>query len=247
MANRLLKLILLVFAALVVGCGTEPRVLTSVLVRPTVHTLSTVAPGNTLQLNISAFDDAGSPIPRIDKATYSSSAPAIAAVSGSGVVTAAAPGIAKITAALTLGGVTRTDSMTVWVHTPGVYDLTALVTTFDAAWGNLDGYRYTAVLALRQAAGSAALGGTYADLRNIGPGGDSFAVNDTGSVTAFFDPRGQLIIELVGNRQRVGLTLIVAKLASGFIEGTFGCCGHIAGTFKATHRQPERRQAALTK
>lgn len=32
---------------------------------------------------------------------------------------------------------------------------------------------------------------------------------------------------------------IVATLDSGFIDGRFGCCGLVDGTFTATRRQPE--------
>ena len=183
-------------------------------------------------------------MPGTGAASYSSSDPAIAAVSSSGIVTAATRGTAVITAALTLGGVTRSASMTVWVHTldysdvTGVYDLTALVTTSDPAWGNMDGYRYTAVLTVEEW-DPTWLRGKYADLKYVGPGFDAVAVNDTGSVTAR-EFHGRRVVELIGNRQRVGLALLLDTLASGFIAGTFGCCGHIGGTFKATRRQPTK-------
>lgn len=103
----------------------------------------------------------------------------------------------------------------------------------------MDGYRYTAVLTV-EVWDPTWLRGKYADLNNIGPGFDAVAVNDTGSVNAFRNFAGQVVVELVGNRQQRRLPLIVAKLAPSFIEGTFGCCGHIGGTFKATRRQPTK-------
>jgi len=259
MTKRSLRLILPVFAALGVACGTDgdwaaaiasgpepdPPVLTRIEVAPTDYALNTVKPGNTLQLTIAAYDQAGAPMPSTGAATYSSSAPAIAAVSGSGVVTAAARGTAEITAALTLGGITRTASMTVTVYVrdysdnAGVYDLIALITTFDPAWGeDLHGYRYTAVVTLHDAWDAPWFAGTYSDLRLIGPSGDSTAVAVSGMVTASFDRGGRLVVELRGDRDHVGLTLVVATLAPGFMDGDFGCCGHIGGTFTATRRPP---------
>jgi hypothetical protein len=249
MAERSLGLLLPVFAALGLACESdggfepEPRVLNTLVVTPTDTTLFTGAPQNTLQLYVVALDQTTAPMPGAGAATYSSSAPAIAEVSSSGLVTAVAPGTAEITTTLTLGGVTRTAPTTVTVYAIdysgiyGVYDLTALITIFDPAWGDLTGYRYTAVLTLGEMWDPPWLiEGRYADLRSIGPGGDTSVVADTGSVTSSLDRRGRLVIELVGNKPRIGLTLSVATLASGLIDGTLGCCGHISGTFTATRR-----------
>jgi hypothetical protein len=129
MAKRSLRLILPVFAVLGVACGSErdggfepeppgpePRVFTRLEVTPTAFALFTVAPGNTFELTVLAYDRTGATLPLTSAPAYSSSAPAIAGVTSSGVVTAAAPGTAKITAALTLGGETRTASMTMKVY-----------------------------------------------------------------------------------------------------------------------------------
>ena len=80
---------------------------------------------------------------------------------------------------------------------------------------------------------------TYADLQLIGPGGDSYDVADTGVVTGSIGFRGEVLIELLGDGNSIGLTLIVATVASGVIDGRFGCCGHISGTFTAERRQAE--------
>ncbi|HYU91394.1 MAG TPA: Ig-like domain-containing protein, partial [Gemmatimonadales bacterium] len=109
--RRSLRLILPVFLALGAACGDggfAPRLFMALEVSPTAFALFTVPPGNTLQLTILAYDQTGATLPFTSGATYSSNAPAIAGVSNSGVVTAAAPGTAKITAALTPGGETRT-------------------------------------------------------------------------------------------------------------------------------------------
>jgi hypothetical protein len=245
MMRRSLRLILPVFLALGAACGDggfAPRLFMALEVSPTAFALFTVPPGNTLQLTILAYDQTGATLPFTSGATYSSNAPAIAGVSNSGVVTAAAPGTAKITAALTLGGETRTASVTVKVYAgdysdiPGVYDLTAPITTFDPARGvDLEGYRYTAVLTLEELR-PPWIGGTYADVRLIGPSGDTTALADTGFVYTDIDPDGGLLIELVRDWDQTDGTLMPATLAPGFIDGTFDCCGHISGTFTATRR-----------
>jgi len=162
------------------------------------------------------------------------------------VVTPAGLGEAVITAALTHGGITRTASMNVtayaghlWdVH--GTYDLNAPITTFETAQGDLTGYRYTAVVWLGVGYFSLLpLEGTYADLRIIGPGGDTLVVADTGSIISSIDSRGRLIVKLIGNEDRTELELTVASLTPEFIDGGFGCCGHISGAFTATRRDPE--------
>ncbi len=254
MAKRSLRLILPLFAALGVACEgyrgvePEPHAFTTIGVKPTDAALATTAPGNTVQLTVRAYDQAGVLMPRSGAVTYSSSAPAIAEVSSSGVVTAATPGTAKITATLTVGGVTRTASMTVTVYiydlsdVVGVYDLTALVTSFDPGWGeDLTGYRYTAVLTLPEGPAPHWSGATFTDLQLIGPSGDTTHIATTGMVTGSTEPRGRLIIELFSDGShgnRFTLTLIVETLASGLIGGNFSH-DPIGGTFTATRRQAE--------
>lgn len=248
MATRSLRLILPVFTALGVACGgdlgvePEPQVFTSLAVTSTDTTLVTVAPGNTLQLTIVAYNQAGAVMPA-GPATWSSSAPEIATVSSSGLVTAAAPGRAEIKAAFTLGGKSRTASMRVTVYgidltdIAGVYDLTALITYSSPAWDDLRGYRFTAVLTLHEERDEPWVGGTYTDWQLIDPGGNSGAVAGTGFVTVGFDSRGRLIIELLGDRNNLDLTLIPDMMALGIIEGGFVCCSHFGGRFTATRRQ----------
>jgi len=247
MLKRSLRFILPIFAALGVACRRDigfdpgPRVLTGLNITPTYAALSSVAPGNTLQLTLQPYDQTGAIMSRRDAFTYSSSAPAIAMVSSSGVVTAAGTGAARITAALTVGGITRTASMIVTVFggdlsdIAGVYDLSAVITSFDPAWGyDLAGYRYTAVLTLHQESVPPLIRGTYADWWLIGPLGDSLHLSDSGAVTSYIGARDRFVIELVGPGDIIDLSLIPVSVTSESIAGGWGCCGHIAGAFTAT-------------
>lgn len=247
MTKRSATPMLLLCAALCVGCGSAvepepPSVFTRLEVLPTDFALGAVAPGNTLQLTVWSYDYAGAPTDNSFEATYSSSAPGIAEALSGGLVTAVAPGTAEITAALTLGGITRTASMTVTVHDrdysdiAGVYDLTAPITSFDDAWGDWTGYRYTAVLTLQEKPGPAWLAGTYADLTLIGPGGDSTDVGGSGLVTGSVDVGGRVVIELLRDGNSAGLTLVVGTVAPGFIDGRFGWAGIVSGPFTAERR-----------
>lgn len=252
MRKRSPKAMLLVCAAAgIAACGSEdfepgfgpapPPVFSQLQVVPTDFGLATVAPGNMFQLTVHAYDQAGA-LMDTGAATYSSSSPEIAEVSSSGLVTAAAPGTTEITVSLTLGGITRTASTTVSVQdrdylgSAGVYDLTALITSFDDAWGSLEGYRYTAVLTLEEQSGPPWFVGTYADLKLLGPNGDAYDVTDGGPVSGSIAYDGRVLIELLGDGNSIDLTLIVDTVASGVIDGTFGCCGHIGGTFRAVRR-----------
>jgi hypothetical protein len=252
MEARSLKLILPVLVAFSAACENDlvdpDRSLATLKVTPTEAALNTAEGVQTLQLTVSAYDRTGAPIRNHGPVTYSTTDAGVAVVSDSGLVTAVGPGVAEITATLTRGVITRSASAAVSVYTldvdvsevVGVYDLTAMITSFDPAWGDLTGYRYTAVLTLQAGEAPApALGGAYADLKIIGPSGDIDEVNDSGSVTSSVDWRGRFVLELVGNHQRIGLTLIVGTLVAGFIDGDFGCCGHIGGTFTATRRSVE--------
>jgi plastocyanin len=67
------------------------------------------------------------------KKTYVSSAPEIAGVDGWGLVTAVRPGTARITASLTVAGVTRTASMTTVVELPTATRAT-LTANRDGSW-----------------------------------------------------------------------------------------------------------------
>jgi hypothetical protein len=248
MATRAIGLILPVFTALGVACGdriAEPaqQVLSTLRISPTSAVLKV---GTPFQLEAIAYDPAGVSIRAPGPITFASTNPAIAQVSPAGWVTAVASGTTVITATLTRGGVTRHTSMTVTAFSGdvwdvyGAYDLTARITTFDPAWGeDLTGYRYTAVLTLAAMWDTPwLLEGTYEDLRIVGPNGDFMVLADTGSVSSFVDSQGRFIVALAVHSDSTWLNLDVSSLSSGLIDGAFGCCGHIGGTFTAEHRLP---------
>jgi hypothetical protein len=114
-------------------------------------------------------------------------------------------------------------------HISGLYDLTAPITSFDPAWGDLTGCRYRAVLTLQQTNRSA-FNGTYADLQIICPY-ESSDWTFTGFVTGSIDVDGQVFVQLTGGNHTWTSWYGTGKLASGGIAGDFGCCGHISGTF----------------
>jgi hypothetical protein len=122
-------------AALAAACGGDNAVaLKSVAPEPPPEVVlarvevtpdsSFLLPGDHQQLTIDAWDQLGARLlhsPGGDwasEATYVSSDSAIARVAGGGMVTGFAPGVATITASLTLADRTVTDSMTVRVGMP---------------------------------------------------------------------------------------------------------------------------------
>src|SRR5688500_4601700 len=126
MTTRFRTLLLLVCAAAGIACRTESvseperaeperpepeyaPVFTRLELRPNVADLFT-EPGDTVRLSIAAWDENGQlMVPATP--TYCSNASAIAAVDTTGLVRAVAPGMAVITAEMTLNGVSRTASM----------------------------------------------------------------------------------------------------------------------------------------
>ena len=258
MTNRFSTPILLACAAIGVACGSErvfepgqqavdperAPVFTSLRITPEAVELFPVAPWDVVQLSVAALDQKGVPIQGLVAPTYFSSIPAVAVVNSSGVVKAGAPGITAIGAKLTLGGITRVAFMTATVYPlddaargiSGVYDLTAPITGFDPAWGDLTGHRYTAVLTLHQYS-PMTFAGTYTDLQVIDPAGESS--DDwkyTGFVSGSLDGSGGVVIRLIGGNHTWTTWYGQGKLASHQMVGEFGCCGHISGTFTVVRR-----------
>jgi len=95
------------------GGGSGPRVLTTLEVTPATATLFTVAPGNAVTLSVVAKDQDGQTLAGAGSPSFSSDNGAIARVSVDGTITAVAAGTARITASLTVGGVTKTATTTV--------------------------------------------------------------------------------------------------------------------------------------
>jgi hypothetical protein len=247
MTKRFLTSVLPVCVALVIACGSddaglapeEAPVFTSLKVLPATLALDTIAPGNTVQLSVWASDQHGSVTERTDVASYSSAASQIAAVSSGGVVTAATPGTAEITATVTIGGVTRSASTIVKVRVhddseiSGAYDLSAVVGSANG-WG-YEGYRYTAVVTLQQGPDPAWLRGTYADFRFVAPDGSSELLAESGVISSTLDSHGQKNIHLA-TEHGTGLFMTVSAAAGRFIDGDWGCCDNFSGSFTFERR-----------
>jgi hypothetical protein len=109
----------------------ESRALTSVSlgsVNPGLY------PGETFPVLLVAKDQWGAPMVP-DAITYSSSDPAVATVSDSGIVTAETVGTAVISATATVGAVSRTGAILVIVHVPhDPYTPTGVLLLFGG-WG----------------------------------------------------------------------------------------------------------------
>jgi len=145
MTTRSLTLVLPLVAALAVACGSDgglgptPAAPRLVLTRLEVSPGSAVLiPAATYALTIKAWDQFGARLldgtdgEWADRATYVSSAPEIARVSSSGLVTAIAPGVARITASLTIADSTLTGSMIAKVDPPTV--MSVILTTNGYRW-----------------------------------------------------------------------------------------------------------------
>jgi hypothetical protein len=220
------------------------RTLTTLEVTPTTADLC--AQRNTVQLTIVALDQNGEEIPvSAGTATYSSSAPAIAGVSDSGVVTAAAPGTAMITARFTLDSVTRTASMNATIHEApdaypdlaGVYDVTALITT--SGWG-AEGVRETGVFRYEHSRATPRFAGTFEQFLFFYPGYNEPTDDPlSGSISGFFDCTGQVVFELRMEGLESALWHATGTLTSGRITGHFWDPGTNFGSFTADRRQAE--------
>ncbi len=245
----------LMAGALVGGCGQgddqgslepppppPPPAFSALELRPASAHLAVGAPGNLVRLYAVPLAEDGAPLFESTVTAFSSSSPAIATVTGSGVVTAVAPGAAEITATATVRGITRSASMLVTVHPPdsaaahlgGVYDLSALITQSDTAWGIPNGTTQTALLTLVQAPGTSVLTGTFTELRasNSDPGDPGLSGTVGGSVS----PNGWVVIDLFLEQGQNSHWHGEGVLDSGHIVGSYGCCGHISGTFMAERR-----------
>ena len=245
-------------AASILGCGSDAagpstpppqpppppppeRVLTTLEVTPLTADVCTPAPTNTVYLTLVPRDQTGERMQVTDGiAEYSSSAPEIAKVSTSGIVTAAAPGTAVITAVFTLGDSTRTASMSATIHeTPdelpdisGVYDLAAVVTRWDGALGMPPGSRETGVLTIEQSPNTPVLTGTFADFGAFYPTDPSNTPGPySGVLSGTFDCLGRVVLELRNDQQhafwRGKGTVDGGRIVGDFSSAVFG------GTFTA--------------
>jgi hypothetical protein len=229
-----------------------PPTYTALMLQPERAQLGLEAPRNTVRLDALAFAQDGETMSYSTAPAFSSSSPAIATVSDTGVVTAVAPGEAKITATLTVGGVTRTASMVATVHPPdteavdlsGVYALTARGMHEDPLMSTPDGTVQTAILTLVQAPGTSALTGTFTEFKSASSSdpGDPDDPGISGTVGGYVNPYGWVVIDLVPQRGQTAIWHGEGLLDSGRVVGSYGCCGH-SGSFIA-ERQPEPAEAS---
>jgi plastocyanin len=94
------------------GTGTSDGVLTTLEVTPATSSLYTVAPGNTVTLSVVAKDQDGKAMTGAAP-TFSSDNAGSATVGSDGKITAVAEGTSRITASLSLGGITKTGTATI--------------------------------------------------------------------------------------------------------------------------------------
>ncbi len=102
-------------AQLTVVAPTPTQTYASLEVNPPAAIVSV---GGSATLTAIPRDGSGAAIPNLPAASWSSGSPAVASVSGAGVVTGVGAGTAIVTATLTAGGVTRTATSAVTVPTP---------------------------------------------------------------------------------------------------------------------------------
>jgi hypothetical protein len=226
------------------------RTLTTLELLPVTADLCAPGPFDTVQLTLVPRDQRGELFLGSEgTAEYSSSAQEIVEVTSNGLVRAAAPGAAVITAAFTLGDITRTASMTATVHEPprerqtlaGVYDLAALVTTWDGALGLPPGSRETAVLTIQHSGDTPHLSGTFAELRAFYPEDDSYVIGPySGVLSGTFDCVGRVVIELSNEGQQDAFWRGEGTASGRQIAGDFSSAV-FAGTFIAERRQEESR------
>ena len=98
------------------GSGPASRVPTTLEVTPSAATLFSAAPGNTIQVTVVTKDQDGQPMDAVGSIDFSSSDEAVSTVGQDGTITAVAPGSARITASLTVDGVTLSDVTSVTVE-----------------------------------------------------------------------------------------------------------------------------------
>jgi hypothetical protein len=259
MTKPSLILALTLSLALGVACSREdvsgPQSNSTAQLGAPVFTRLEVTPGSiqlvaegTSQLVVKAWDQFGTPMlapadgnadgELANRTLFQSTDMRVVDVSSRGLVRGIASGIADIRATLTLGGITRTTSMHVSVDGPsgfpaGDYDLTAKITLFDPAWGDLTGYSYTGVLRFP----SSGIGATWESFRLIDAAGVPSEWVSGGVITSYKDYAGRIVSELASSNFHIALIAPVTNAQdSRLVTGTWGCCGHIAGTFIARRR-----------
>ncbi|MBA3557968.1 MAG: Ig-like domain-containing protein [Gemmatimonadaceae bacterium] len=147
MTARSITLMLLVTSAFSIACestrvtesvqpgvdppGLDPSVFTTLEVLPSTVTLEQ---GSTVQLGIVARDQRGVLMADAGAVTFSSSDPAIATVSGSGMVTGVAAGTADILVTKTAAGVTRSAKMKATTRRATPSDTLVITADLQRGW-----------------------------------------------------------------------------------------------------------------
>jgi hypothetical protein len=220
MMRRSLRVVVLACAALFLGCDgsiVEPdfpdapdaRAIRELHLSPAEGTLFTIGIPGTLQLFVTALSDAGEEIDVSRFVTFASSAPAIAIVDESGVVTAVAMGTAKITATVTTGVVTHSASMTVSVMEPpavslsGTYDVEALVVCCATSIAG-ESLKWTGVFTFPGVSGTDSVIGTVTDWQARTLAGEALGGSDSGTILLRFSS-GRPYLEIFFPRDPVSL------------------------------------------
>ncbi|MDX1429058.1 MAG: carboxypeptidase regulatory-like domain-containing protein [Rhodothermales bacterium] len=110
------------------------------------------------------------------------------------------------------------------------YELTAVIQRFDSGWGyDLTGARYTAVLTIHDHPADASdLSGRLDGWRFIDVDGSETLIGST-LLHGHIDRVGDFVLE----SDQLGWAMKGRLTESAELTGSFGCCGHISGSFKA--------------
>ena len=90
------------------GSGPDESVFTTLVVTPTASTLFSVSPNNSVTLLVVSKDQNGAVM--VGPSSFTSANPAVASVSGTGIVTAVGFGSTQITTSVTIGGVSKSST-----------------------------------------------------------------------------------------------------------------------------------------
>lgn len=198
-------------------------------VTPGTAELSTLAPGNTVQVAVTALDATGAPLQAATPVTFATSDSTIATVNSSGVVTGIAPGTAFVTVVFRVApNVSASGLMVARVRAPttatgdypevgGVYDLTATYLRGDD-WGPPAGTRNAAVVTIEHLASGSTFAGTFSNFRAILPDGRSFD-GGGGSVRGSVDHEGRVDLEFSFGQNKAIDLIATGMLSSNQITG----------------------------
>ena len=207
-----------------------------------------IAPGESVQLTANAIKSDGSAENVSNQAEWTTSDTSVLQVSARGLATGKNRGVTTVYARFagrnhaSAGIFVRPNEGTIpqkFAALAGVYDLTMRVESFDPAWGDLTGHRYSGVLTLVDGAGS------FSEMRLFNAAGENVSGPFGGFVIrgpAWVDPVADrtvlhlgtnidIVVESMGEPEQ-------GQTASPRFAGRFGAAFHISGSFVATRRTP---------